>query len=66
MVDLPDNFLNPLRLFLAVSNDFLKSPRRRFGGDKERMMNGGPATANQVRDREKELKQKLLETESAI
>jgi hypothetical protein len=29
-------------------------------------MNGGPATANQVRDREKDLKQKLLEMESAI
>ncbi len=29
-------------------------------------MNGGPATANQVRDREKGLKQKLLEMESAI
>jgi hypothetical protein len=29
-------------------------------------MNGRPATANQVRDREKDLKQKLLEMESAI
>ncbi len=29
-------------------------------------MNGGPATANQVRDREKDLKQKFLEMESAI
>ncbi len=29
-------------------------------------MNGRPATANQVRDREKDLKQKLLEIESAI
>jgi hypothetical protein len=26
MVDLPDNFLNPLKLFLAITNDFLKSP----------------------------------------
>ncbi len=29
-------------------------------------MNGGPATANQVRDRGKGLKQKFLEMESAI
>jgi hypothetical protein len=26
MIDLPDNFLNPLKLFLAMTNDFLKSP----------------------------------------
>jgi hypothetical protein len=26
MVDLLDNFLNPLKLFLAVTNDFQKSP----------------------------------------
>ncbi len=30
------------------------------------MINGGPATDNQVRDREKELKQKLLEMKSSI
>ncbi len=30
------------------------------------MMNGGPVTANQVRDREKDLKQKLLKMKSAI
>jgi hypothetical protein len=33
---------------------------------KERKMNGGPATANQVRDRWKKLKQKSLQTESAL
>jgi hypothetical protein len=66
MVDLPDNFLNPLKLFLAMTNDFPKLPWRRFGGGQGRMMNGGPATANHVRDREKGLKQKLLEMESAI
>jgi hypothetical protein len=33
---------------------------------KEETMNGGPATANQVRDREKSLKQKLLGMESAV
>ncbi len=52
MIDLPDNFLNPLKLFLAVTNDFPKSPWRRFAGGQERMMNSGPATANQVRNRE--------------
>ncbi len=29
------------------------------------LINGGPATANQVRDREKDLKQKLLKMDSA-
>jgi hypothetical protein len=56
MVDLLDNFLNPLQLFLAVTNDFPELPWWRFAGGKERMMNGWPATANQVRVREKELK----------
>jgi hypothetical protein len=65
-IDLPDNFLNPLKLFLAVTNDFPKSPWRRFGGGQERMMNSGPATVNQVRDRGTGLKQKLMEMESAI
>jgi hypothetical protein len=36
------------------------------GLGKERKINGGPATANQVRDGWKELKQKYLQTESAI
>ncbi len=63
MVDLLDNFLNPLKLFLAVTNDFPKSPWRRFGGGQVRTINGGPATANQVKDREK---QKLLEMKSTI
>jgi hypothetical protein len=47
-------------------NHFLKTPWQRFAGGQERMVNGRPATANQVRDREKELKQKLLGMESAI
>jgi hypothetical protein len=33
---------------------------------KERKINGGPATVNQVRDGWKELKQKFLQTESTI
>jgi hypothetical protein len=35
-------------------------------GGKERKINGGPATANQVRDWWKELKHKCLQIESAI
>jgi hypothetical protein len=66
MVDLLDNFLNPLKLFLAVTNDFPKSPWQRFGGGQVRTINGGPATANQVKDREKDLKQKLLEIKNTI
>jgi hypothetical protein len=37
-----------------------------MGGGKERKMNGGSATANHVKDRQKRLKQKLFKTESAI
>jgi hypothetical protein len=36
------------------------------GWGKERKKNGGPATANQVRDGWRELKQKYLQTERAI
>jgi hypothetical protein len=36
------------------------------GGGKERKINSGPATANQVRDGWKDLKQKYLQIESAI
>jgi hypothetical protein len=36
------------------------------GGGKERKINGGPPTANQVRDGWKDLKQKCSQTESAI
>jgi hypothetical protein len=36
------------------------------GGGKERKINSGPATATQVRDVWKELKQKYWQTESAI
>jgi hypothetical protein len=37
-----------------------------MGGGKERKMNNGSATANQVRERGKELKYKLLKIESAM
>jgi hypothetical protein len=37
-----------------------------MGGGKERKMNGGSATADNVKDRRKRLKQKLFKTESAI
>jgi hypothetical protein len=37
-----------------------------MGGGKERKMNGGSATADHVKDRQKRLKQKLFKTESAI
>jgi hypothetical protein len=36
------------------------------GGGKERKINGGPPTANQVRDGWKDLKQKCSRTESVI
>jgi hypothetical protein len=37
-----------------------------MGGGKERKMIGGLASANQVKDGDKELKLKFLKTESAI
>jgi hypothetical protein len=37
-----------------------------MGGGKERKMNGGSATANQVKNGEKRLKQKFFQTERAI
>jgi hypothetical protein len=66
MVDLLDNFLDLMKLFLAMTSDFMKSLQRRMGGGKERKMNIGSATANHVKDRRKRLKQKLFKTESAI
>jgi hypothetical protein len=66
MVGLIDNFMNPLKLLLAVTNNFPDLPWQRFAGAQERTMNGGLATANQVRDRVKGLKQKLLEMERAV
>jgi hypothetical protein len=57
MVDLLNNFLNLLKLFLAVESDFTKSLQLRMEGVKERKINGGAPTANQERDGRKELKQ---------
>ncbi len=66
MVHLLDNFLNPLKLFMAVVSDFIKLIWWRLGGGKERTMYAGPATANRVRDWEKEMKQKFLQMKSTI
>jgi hypothetical protein len=66
MVDLLDNFLDLIKLFLAVESDFMKSLKWRMGGGKERKMNGGSSTAYHVKDRRKRLKQKLFQTDSAI
>jgi hypothetical protein len=66
MVDLLDNFLNPLKLLMALASDFTKSLITENGRGQERKINGGPATANQVRDGWKDLKHKYLQKESAI
>jgi hypothetical protein len=65
MIDLLDNFLDLIKLYLAVVSDFMKSLRGRMGGGNERKMNGRSATANQVKDPRKRLKQKLTQKESA-
>jgi hypothetical protein len=62
MVDLHDNLLDLMKLFLAMTSDFMKSLLRRMGGGKGRKMSGGSA----VKDQRKRLKQKLFKTETAI
>jgi hypothetical protein len=66
MVDLLDNFLDLIKLFLAMESDFMKSLKWRMGGGKERKINGRSSTADHVKDRRKKLKQKLFQTERAI
>jgi hypothetical protein len=43
MVDLLDNFLSPLKLFLAVASNFTQFAMMENGGGKERKINGRPA-----------------------
>jgi hypothetical protein len=56
MVDLLNNFLNPLKLFSGCGERFHEIAMTENGGGKERKINGGEATANQLRDGQKELK----------
>ncbi len=53
MVDPLDNLLDLMKIFLAMTSDFMKSLYWRMGGGKERKMNGGLATADHVKDRRK-------------
>ncbi len=46
MVDLLDNFLNPLKLFFGRDKRFPEIAMTEICRGQERMMNGGPATAN--------------------
>jgi hypothetical protein len=55
MVDLLDNFLDLMKLFLAVESDFMKSLKQRMGRGKKRKMNGRSSTADHVKDRRKRL-----------
>ncbi len=66
MEGLIDKFLNLLKLYLAVMSNFPESLGRRIGRGKERKMYGRAATANQVRDGEKGMKQKRRGMESVI
>jgi hypothetical protein len=56
MLDLLNNFLNPLKLFSGCGERFLEIATTGNGGGKERKINGGAATAHQVRDGKKKLK----------
>jgi hypothetical protein len=66
MIDLLDNFLDLMKIFLALASNFKKLLLRRMGGGKEKKMNGGLATSDQVKDGGKGLKQMFFQTESAI
>jgi hypothetical protein len=70
LVGLLGSFLNILKLFLSVARDFVKSLILRYDGKfaevKEKKINGGLATADQVRDGEKGLKQNFLQVQSTI
>jgi hypothetical protein len=66
MLDLQNNFLNPLKLFSGCGERFHKIATTKNGGGKERKIKGGAATVNQVRDGRKELKQKYLQKDRAI
>jgi hypothetical protein len=56
MVDLMDNFLNRLKLFLGCGKRFHEIVMTENGGGKERKIISRPAMANQMRDGWKELK----------
>jgi hypothetical protein len=66
MVDLPNNVLNPLKLFLGYGERFHEITITENGGGKARKINGRTTMANQERDVWKELKQKYLQKENAI
>ncbi len=66
MVELLDNFLNPLKLFLGCGERFNEIVITENGRGMERKINGGPAMVNQVGDGWKQLTQKYLQTESTI
>jgi hypothetical protein len=66
MLDLLNNFLNLLKLFSGCGEQFHEIATTVNGGGKERKINGGAATAHQVRDGRKELKQKYLQKDSAF
>ncbi len=52
--------------FSGCGERFHKIATTENGGGKERKINGGAATANQVRDGQKKLKQKYFQKDSAI
>jgi hypothetical protein len=70
IIGLLDNFLDPRKVFPVRGKRFCKITEQcyddRMAGGKERKMNGRSATANQVRDCEKRLKQKFLQMDSAM
>jgi hypothetical protein len=53
MVDLIDNFLDLMKLFLAVESDFMKSLKRRIGGGKEKKIDGSATGQSRERSAKK-------------
>jgi hypothetical protein len=65
MVDLLDNFQDLIKLFLAVASNFIKSLEGEWEGVR-RKKNDTSSTADQMKDRQKWLKQKLSQIKSPI
>jgi hypothetical protein len=65
MVDLLDNSQDLIRLFSGCGKQFHEIAMRENGrGRKEKRKNGGLSTADQMKDRQKRLKQKLSQIKS--
>ncbi len=64
-MDLLENFVNILKLFMAVESNFTKSLTENGWGE-DRKINGEPATPIPVTGKEEGLKQNLLQMDGSL